>query len=352
MTAPSDRLEVWPWTWPEVRGGDDLAELVARSAAETSLIDGDVVVLTSKVVSKAEGAARQGDRADVAEAESVRVVARRGSTVISETRHGLVLAAAGVDTSNVPAGQALTLPADPDASARRLRAEIAARLGANVAVIVSDTAGRAWREGQTDLAIGCAGIDPLLDLRGQPDAGGQTLIVTTPAVADEVAALGDLVKGKASGRPAAVVRGLARLVLPRGEDGPGAAALVRDAESDLFGLGVREAAVAAAVRDDAGALRRFPRRADGDDSPFDRLASPVPDVSVVVSPAVGGWALQVCVREGAADRAWLEAGRLVERAATLAAAHRLAERPVTGMSDTHRVADGWRAVHSVTWVVA
>jgi coenzyme F420-0:L-glutamate ligase/coenzyme F420-1:gamma-L-glutamate ligase len=349
MTAPSDRLEVWPWTWPEVRPGDDLADLVVRSAAETSLIDGDVVVLTSKVVSKAEGAARDGDKADVVQAESARVVARRGSTVISETRHGLVLAAAGVDTSNVPQGRPLTLPADPDSSARRLRAEVAARTGVNVAIVVTDTAGRAWREGQTDVAIGCAGIDPLLDLRGQPDAGGQTLMVTTPAVADEVAALGDLVKGKASGRPAAVIRGLARLVLPRGEDGPGAAALLRDADADLFGLGTREAASAAALRDDPAALGRFPRRADGDDDPFDRLASPTPDVTVEVSEAEDGWGMRVCVREGAGDAAWLAAGRLVERAATLAAAHRLTEAPPP---DLPRPADGWRAVHCVTWVVA
>jgi coenzyme F420-0:L-glutamate ligase/coenzyme F420-1:gamma-L-glutamate ligase len=349
MTTPADRIEVWSWTWPEVRSGDDLADLVVRSAYESPLRDGDVLVLTSKVVSKAEGAAHGGDKAEVVEAESARVVARRGSTVIAETRHGLVLAAAGVDTSNVPDGRALTLPADPDGTARRLRAELAARLDVNVGVIVSDTAGRAWRNGQLDLAIGCAGIVPLLDLRGQIDANGRILEVTTPAVADEIASVGDLVKGKAAGRPAAVVRGLVRLVLPPGDNGPGAAALLREADADLFALGAREAAVAAALRDDPEALAHFPTLADGDPEPFDRLATVHADVAIDVVRRDGGWTVAVRVRADADRDAWVEAGRIVERSAALAAAHRLRAADDDAIP---RPDAGWRAVHIATWVLA
>jgi coenzyme F420-0:L-glutamate ligase / coenzyme F420-1:gamma-L-glutamate ligase len=349
MTTAPQRIEVWAWAWPEVGAGDDLADLVVASAQQSPLVDGDVVVLTSKVVSKAEGAVRHGVKADVVGEESARVVARRGPTVIAQTSHGLVLAAAGVDESNVPGGRLLALPADPDASAQRLREALAARLDVNVAVVVTDTAGRAWRNGQTDIAVGCAGIEPILDLRGMRDAAGRVLAVTTPAVADEIASLGDLVKGKASGRPVAVVRGLAGLVLPRGRPGPGAAALVRDADSDLFGLGSREAVRAAALRDDREALARFPRRADGDIEPFDGLAAVRDDVSVDVGAAADGWTVLVCVRDDAGEAAVFEAGRLVERAGALAAAHRLVE---ADGGDITRPADGWRAVHSATWVVA
>jgi coenzyme F420-0:L-glutamate ligase/coenzyme F420-1:gamma-L-glutamate ligase len=281
-------------------------------------------------------------------AEAVRVVARRGTTVVAETRHGLVLAAAGVDMSNVPDGRALILPADADATARRLRRELAARLGVNVGIVVTDTAGRAWREGQIDIAIGCAGVRPLLDLRGRPDAAGRMLAVTTPAVADEIAALGDLVKGKTAGRPVAVVRGLAGLVLPEGDDGPGATALARGRETDLFGLGTRDAAVAAALRDDAEALAHFPTLEDAVD-PFAALSSARSDVRVEVSHTGGAWTVWVCVEAAADDAALLEAGRLAERAATLAAAHRLSGvHPADMPSPT----DGWRAVHGATWVVA
>jgi coenzyme F420-0:L-glutamate ligase/coenzyme F420-1:gamma-L-glutamate ligase len=292
------------------------------------------------------------DRADVVDQEAVRVVARRGSMVIAQTRHGLVVAAAGVDASNVPDNRVLALPADPDASARRLRADVARRLDVNAAVIVTDTAGRAWRVGQTDIAIGCAGLDPLLDLRGRPDAGGRILEVTTPAVADEIAALGDLVKGKASGRPVAVVRGLGGLVLPRGEDGPGAAALVRPPESDLFGLGAREAAVAAAVRTDGEALGHFPTRVDDDGEPFEHLAASLSDVGVDVQQRPQGWGVVVSVRDGASERALVEAGRVVERAAALAAAHRLVAAPASDIPDIPLPKPGWRALHSAHWVPA
>jgi coenzyme F420-0:L-glutamate ligase / coenzyme F420-1:gamma-L-glutamate ligase len=353
MTTAPERIEVWSWAWPEVRPGDDLADLVVASSEETPLLEGDVLIVTSKVVSKSEGAARDGERAGLIAAESVRVVARRGSTVIAETRHGLVLAAAGVDESNVPDGRPLALPADPDDSARRLRAALAARLDVNVAVVVSDTAGRAWREGQTDIAIGCAGLDPLLDLRGEADAAGRVLAVTMPAVADEIAAMGDLVKGKASGRPAAVARGLGRLVLPRGQDGPGAAALVRAADADLFGLGSREAVRAAAVRADEAALRRFPAPVDGDVAPFAGLASARDDVTVDVAATARGWTVVVYVRDDAGAGAAIEVGRVAERAATLAAAHRLRETAAGPPgADIPRLGEAWRAVNSATWVLA
>jgi coenzyme F420-0:L-glutamate ligase/coenzyme F420-1:gamma-L-glutamate ligase len=352
MTTAPERIEVWSWAWPEVQVGDDLADLVVASAAETPLVDGDVLVLTSKVVSKSEGAARDREKAEVVAAESVRVVARRGSTVIAETRHGLVLAAAGVDESNVPDGRPLTLPVDPDGSARRLRATLAERLDVNLAVVVSDTAGRAWREGQTDIAIGCAGLEPLLDLRGEADAAGRVLTVTTPAVADELAAAGDLVKGKATGRPAAIVRGLGSLVLPRGQDGPGGAALVRDAAADLFALGSREAVRAAAVRRDEVALGRFLAPVAGDIEPFEGLVSARDDVTVDVAATVDGWRVVVCVRADAAEPAAIEAGRLAERAATLAAAHRLHETASAAGAAIPRPDEVWRAVHSATWVLA
>jgi coenzyme F420-0:L-glutamate ligase/coenzyme F420-1:gamma-L-glutamate ligase len=345
MTTP-DRVTAKSWAWPEVAVGDDLSALVVQTA---DLEDGDVVVLTSKAVSKAEDTGTRLPRADVVARDAVRVVARRGAMVIAETRHGLVLAAAGVDESNAPDGVVLSLPHDPDGAARRVRHDVAAALDVNVAVVVTDTAGRAWRQGQTDIAIGCAGIDPLLDLRGEPDAQGRTLQVTVAAVADEIAGLADLVKGKASGRPLAVVRGLAAFVLPRGHDGPGARTLVRGPDDDLFGLGAREAAKAAALRDDAQAMAHFARHHPGDVEPFDRLTARRDDVAAEVVLGAVAWTVCVHVREGAGDDAWLEAGRLIERAATLAAAHRLRAAP-TGPIQTSR--EGWRAVHRTTWEIA
>ena len=232
---------------PEIRPGDDLAALLVAALAP---VDGDVVVVTSKVVSKAEGRSLQGtDRIAAVEAElaerGARVVARRGPTTIVRTRLGLTLAAAGVDASNVARDSVLLLPLDPDGSARALRRAVAERTGANVGVVVTDTAGRAWRTGQTDIAIGAAGITVLDDHTGRTDGYGNELVVTAPALADELAGAAELAQGKLTGRPFALVRGRADLVLPPGEDGPGAAVLVRVEGEDLFGYGAREAVVRA-----------------------------------------------------------------------------------------------------------
>jgi coenzyme F420-0:L-glutamate ligase/coenzyme F420-1:gamma-L-glutamate ligase len=237
----SGALSVWaPDGVPEVTAGDDLAALVADAldAANTPLHDGDVVVVTSKVVSKAEGRVLRVDRDEAVASETVRVVARRGPTTIAETRHGLVLAAAGVDTSGVDPGSVALLPVDPDSSARALRSRLLELTGADVAVVVSDTMGRPWRVGQTDQAVGAAGIAPLEDLRGRADDRGTVLEVTVTATVDEIAAAADLVKGKLARRPVAVVRGLRHLVSR--EDGPGAAAVVRPAAEDMFRLGTRD----------------------------------------------------------------------------------------------------------------
>ncbi|AOT59204.1 coenzyme F420-0:L-glutamate ligase [Streptomyces rubrolavendulae] len=231
---------VWaPAGIPEVAKGDDLAALIA--AAEPGLADGDVVLVTSKVVSKAEGrVAEAADREAAIDAETVRVVARRGALRIVENRNGLVMAAAGVDASNTPAGTVLLLPEDPDASARSIRDGLRDLLGVEVGVVVTDTFGRPWRSGLTDVAIGAAGVRVLDDLRGGTDAFDNPLVATVVASADELAAAGDLVKGKTAGRPVAVVRGLPHLVAGAG-DGPGARALVRGAEGDMFRLGTSEA---------------------------------------------------------------------------------------------------------------
>lgn len=230
----------------EIRPGDDLAGVIA--AAAPWLRDGDVLIVTSKIVSKAEGRLvdvpitgpeRQVVREDVLAAETARPVARRGPTRIVQTHHGFVMAAAGIDASNVDPASLVLLPKDPDASARSLRAALRERHGVDVAVIISDTMGRPWRNGQTDVALGVAGIGAVRDHRGEVDPYGNELEVTQIAVADELAAAGDLVKGKTSGVPVAVVRGYVGAGEP--DDGPGAAALVRDADQDLFSLGTAEA---------------------------------------------------------------------------------------------------------------
>ncbi|MFC5155815.1 coenzyme F420-0:L-glutamate ligase [Streptomyces amakusaensis] len=221
---------------PEVAPGDDLARLIAE--AGPGLADGDILLVTSKIVSKAEGRVlAAGDREAAIDAETVRVVARRGPLRIVENRQGLIMAAAGVDASNTPAGTVLLLPLDPDVSARAIRAGLRETLGVDVGVIVTDTFGRPWRNGLTDVAIGSAGVRVLDDLRGGSDSHGNPLSATVVAVADELAAAGDLVKGKTAGRPVAVVRGLAQLV--GGEDD--ARALVRDPADDMFRLGTSEA---------------------------------------------------------------------------------------------------------------
>jgi coenzyme F420-0:L-glutamate ligase/coenzyme F420-1:gamma-L-glutamate ligase len=250
----TDGLEILP-----VRGigdvtvGDDLARLIAEAAPW--LADGDVLVVTSKVVSKAEGRLvevpadgpeRDAARASALASETARVVARRGPTTIVQTHHGFVMAAAGIDASNVDKTHLVLLPADPDASARRLRADFAAR-GLDVGVVVSDTMGRAWRNGLTDVALGAAGVEPFRDHRGETDPYGNELQITQMALIDELAAAGELVKGKCDQVPVAVVRGLGASVL---RDGAGAVALLRDAESDMFSLGTAEAR-AAGLRDAA-----------------------------------------------------------------------------------------------------
>ena len=231
---------------PEVRPGDDLADLLAAAAPD--LRDGDVLVVAHKVVSKAEGRVARlddvvpGDRAqELAEAhgkdprhvqvvldESAEVLRAERGVLICRTRHGFVCANAGVDASNAEPGTLVLLPEDPDASARRLRAA----LGARAAVVVADSFGRAWRHGQADVAIGVAGLAPLDDWRGRIDAHGRALRATWIAVADEAAAAADLARGKDTREPAVVVRGLERFVTS--QDGPGAAALLRPPAEDLF----------------------------------------------------------------------------------------------------------------------
>ncbi len=235
----------------EITAGTDLtvaltevAESVAWPDGARGLADGDIVVVSSKIVSKAEGRVVDArDRENAIDQESVALVATKhtpaGTTRIVRTRTGLVLAAAGVDASDVPGDQVLLLPVDPDASARTLRAGIAHHQRVQVGVIITDTLGRAWRDGLTDAAIGVAGVTPMTDHRGLPDREGRPMEATVIAVADEVAAAADLVKGKARGIPAAVVRGLAECVTA--EDGPGALALVRPESEDLFTLGTAEA---------------------------------------------------------------------------------------------------------------
>jgi len=230
-------IEVWALEGiPEVREGDDLAALIVATGVE--LRDGDVVVVTSKIVSKAEGRLVPGSREDHIAAETVRVVAQRGRTQIVQTRHGLVLAAAGIDESNVPDGTVALLPIDPDVSAARIRDDLQAQLGVDVAVLVTDTMGRPWRDGVVDATIGAAGIEVLEDLRGSSDTFGHVLEVTVTAHADELAAAADLVKGKLSNRPVAVVRGFE---VRRPRDDRGAKPLVRPSADDMFSAGTRDA---------------------------------------------------------------------------------------------------------------
>ncbi|MFD7904481.1 coenzyme F420-0:L-glutamate ligase [Kitasatospora sp. NPDC059747] len=226
---------------PEIEAGADLAALIAKAGTYE---DGDILLVTSKIVSKAEGRLlHAADREAAIDAETVRVVARRGPARIVENRNGFVMAAAGVDASNTAPGTVLLLPEDPDASARALRAALQRLTGRRLAVVVTDTFGRPWRNGLTDVAIGAAGLSVLGDHRGRTDSHGNELVLTVTATADELAAAGDLVKGKAGGVPVAVVRGLGHLVTA--EDGEGTRPLVRPAADDMFRLGTSEALRAA-----------------------------------------------------------------------------------------------------------
>ncbi len=219
----------------EVRPGDDLADLII--GAGVGLHDLDCLVVTQKVVSKAENRLVDIDPDDplshkpLVEAESVRILRRRGELIISETAHGFVCANAGIDLSNVERGRAALLPLDSDRSARGIRDRLKARVGVEVAVVISDTFGRPWRRGVTDVAIGCAGIGAVVDLRGTTDALGRDLTVTEFAAVDEIAAAADLVMGKAKGVAVAIVRGL-----PDDWFRPGSVVdeIVRDPAEDLF----------------------------------------------------------------------------------------------------------------------
>ncbi|SNS91235.1 coenzyme F420-0:L-glutamate ligase / coenzyme F420-1:gamma-L-glutamate ligase [Asanoa hainanensis] len=242
------RLEVLPVEGiGDVRPGDDLAAAITTAAPW--LRAGDVLVVTSKIVSKAEGSLvdvpvdgdeRAVARDEVLRAETARPVARRGQTRIVQTHHGFVMASAGIDASNVDRAHLVLLPKDPDASARALRTTLRERHGLDVAVVISDTMGRPWRNGLTDVALGAAGISAIRDHRGEVDPYGNELSITQMAVVDELAAAGELVKGKCAQVPVAVVRGYLDTPLPEA-DGDGAAVLVRGADQDLFSLGTAEA---------------------------------------------------------------------------------------------------------------
>jgi coenzyme F420-0:L-glutamate ligase/coenzyme F420-1:gamma-L-glutamate ligase len=205
------RLEIFPVEGlPEIGRGDDIAGMICDAV---ELQHHDVVMVTQKIVSKAEGAMVDIDPNDplshkpIVERESVRILRRRGELIISETKHGFVCANAGIDLSNVERGQAALLPEDSDRSARRIRDAIKGRYGVDVGVIVSDTFGRPWRRGVTDVAIGCAGVKAILDLRGTPDALGREMQVTEVALVDELACAAELAMGKTTGIPVAVIRG-------------------------------------------------------------------------------------------------------------------------------------------------
>jgi len=251
MTALPAVTVFAPSGLPEVEAGDDLAALVLAAVAEHPLGPlqaGDVVVVTSKVVSKADGLLRPAEQRDsVIEEQTERTVARRGPTRIVRTHHGLTLAAAGVDNSNVAPEVLLVLPADPDARAAELHQNLTERTGLPLAVVVSDTAGRAWRIGQTDQAVGAAGLQVVQRYAGRQDAYGNDLQVTAMAVADEIAGAADLAKGKLEGRPVAVVRGLGHLLQDAGGPDGRAVDLQRDPEQDLFARGTRESVLMAAL---------------------------------------------------------------------------------------------------------
>ncbi len=339
--ASAARLEIWPVTGiGDVAPGADLAALIVGAAPW--IADGDVLVVTSKIVSKAEGQLvdvplngpeREAAREAVLATQTARPVARRGRTRIVQTHHGFVLATAGIDASNVDRSALVLLPKDPDASARALRSDLRERHGLDVAIVVTDTMGRPWRLGLVDLAIGAAGIDALVDYRGTVDPYGNELRLTQMAVIDELAGAAELVKGKCDQVPVAVIRGVfgagglraddrAGAGGLRADDGAGAAALVRDARADLFSMGTAEALAlgrhCAAVLADATAFADTALDPDLVDSAlatvgadFSRL-SRVPDELRAVLPV--GTAVVVVPTVGSADPwAAAQAGATVHR---------------------------------------
>lgn len=279
------KVEILPVTGlGEFRPGDDLAAALAHAAPW--LADGDIVVITSKVVSKCEGRivpaphdaeARDALRRQLVEAEAVRVLARKGRTWITENRLGLVQAAAGVDGSNVGSDELALLPVDPDGSAAALRAALAEHLGVSVAVLITDTMGRAWRNGQIDVAIGASGMSVLNGYAGSVDRHGNELVVTEVAVADELAAAADLVKGKLTDVPVAVVRGVASP-----DNGSTAAALVRAGSEDLFWLGTAEAIEVG--RAQAQLLRRSVRNFAGEPVPAQLITDAMAEALTAPAP--------------------------------------------------------------------
>ena len=307
-------LRAWPLEGiGEIRPGDDLARIIVDHLGER-LVDGDVLAVTSKVISKAAGLATAGDRESLLDAETDRVVARRGQTRIVRTHSGLTLAAAGIDASNLEAGSVIPLPPDPDGSARDLRTRLEELTGARLGVIVSDTAGRAWRIGQTDIAIGASGIAPLLSFAGVEDAYGNVLAVTSPAIADEIAGAADLVAGKLDGHPVVVLRGLPAEWFEHDE---GAASLIRDEGGDLFGLGARDAVLAATSR---GELPRgFPAPEVDDDLVALGRAGADLSLADVTIAADGSLEVRALSVDGAPE-AYVEAGALAERLRILARA--------------------------------
>ncbi|MGV9797974.1 coenzyme F420-0:L-glutamate ligase [Mycobacterium sp. NPDC003449] len=296
----ADRVEILPVTaLPEFRPGDDLVGALATAAPW--LRDGDVLVVTSKVVSKCEGRIvaaptnpeeRDALRRTLIDAEATRVLARKGRTLITENAIGLVQAAAGVDGSNVDSTELALLPVDPDGSAAALRAALRDRLGVTVAVVITDTMGRAWRNGQTDFAIGASGLTVLHGYAGAHDRHGNELVVTEVAVADEIAAAADLVKGKLTAIPVAVVRGL-----DLADDGSTAGTLVRSGEDDLFWLGTAEAIQLG--RNQAQRLRRSVRGFADDPVPPELIEAAVGEALTAPAPHHTRPVRFVWVRDGA-----------------------------------------------------